>query len=67
MEGVNIMDLWNNCYGRAYPDKGYTNGVLAFKYAAFTAKELVLDSSPNMAGNLTESQKKYVWTCDWYS
>lgn len=62
-----IMDLWNNCYGRAYPAKGYTSDVNAFRYSAFTAKELVLDGSSGMAANLTETHIKNVWSWDWYS
>lgn len=62
-----IMDFWNNCYGRAYPEKGYSSGITAFRYSAFTARELVLDGSVSMADNLTESQKQSVWSWDWYS
>lgn len=62
-----IMDFWNNCYGRAYPEKGYTSGVSAFRYAAFTADELVLDGTTSMAENLTDDQKESVWEWDWYS
>ena len=63
------MDFWNNCYGRAYPEKGYTSGVVAFRYSAFTKRELVLDGtgSGNMAANLTENQKQSIWSWDWYS
>ncbi len=35
-----IMDLWNNCYGRVYPEKGYTSGITAFKAAAFTGTHI---------------------------
>lgn len=62
-----IMDFYNNCYGRAYPEKGYTSDIDAFKYSAFTAKELCLDGRSVTAGNLTEAMKKQVWTWDWYS
>lgn len=63
------MDFWNNCYGRAYPEKGYTSAVSAFRYSAFTKKELVLDGSStgNMAANLTSQQKQNIWAWDWYS
>lgn len=62
-----VMDFWNNCYGRAYPEKGYPDAVKAFSYAGFIANELVLDASGNTAGNLTEAQTKSVWAWDWYS
>lgn len=62
-----IMDLWNNCYGRAYPEKGYTNAVNAFNYAAFTKGEIVLDGKKSMAENLAERHIKSVWEWDWYS
>lgn len=62
-----IMDFWNNCYGRAYPEKGYTSAVAAFNYSAFTADELVLDGENSMAENLTEGHINSVWSWDWYS
>lgn len=62
-----IMDFWNNCFGRVYPEKGYNDAVTAFDYAAFTADELVLDGKTTMAENLTEAQRKNVWEWDWYS
>lgn len=62
-----VMDFWNNCYGCAYPEKGYPDAVKAFSYAGFIANELVLDASGNTAGNLTEAQTKSVWAWDWYS
>lgn len=60
-----IMDFWNNCYGRSYVEKGYSDGVSAFR-AALNANELVLDGIP-MAANLTQTQKRNVWSWDWYS
>lgn len=62
-----IMDFYNNCYGRSYPEKGYTSDIDAFRYSAFTAKELCLDGASVTASNLTESIKKQVWNWDWYS
>ena len=62
-----IMDLWNNCYGRAYPEKGYTDEVKAFKESAFVKKELILDGKNSMAENVTTTHKKHVWSTDWYS
>lgn len=63
-----LMDFWNNCYGRAYPERGYTSAVTAYNYSAFTANELVLDGpSGNMAANLTSTQKQSIWSWDWYS
>ena len=61
-----IMDLWNNCYGRSYPEKGYTDAGAAFEVAA-EANELVLDGTVSASSNLTEEQKQAVWNWDWYS
>lgn len=56
------MDFWNNCYGRAYCEKGYTDAIEAFRYAAFTAGDIVLDGTNYLPENLTLSQKKLVWS-----
>lgn len=63
------MDFWNNCYGRAYPAKGFPDGASAFSHSAFYRLELVLDgpSTSNMAANLTAQQKQNMWAWDWYS
>lgn len=56
-----IMDFWNNCYGRAYVQKGYSSGITAFA-AAKNAGELILYSS-----NVSNDNRWSVWDWDWYS
>lgn len=58
----NIMDLHNNCYGRAYavthPDEGYDT---SFQLAVQN-DELILDE--NDVGN---SEYQFVWQNEWYT
>jgi Holliday junction resolvase RusA-like endonuclease len=58
----NIMDLHNNCYGRAYYGKMPNAG---YKTAFYTAKnkgELILSES-----SVGDYQYKYVWQSQWYT
>jgi len=58
----NIMDLHNNCYGRAYYSKMPSAG---YKTAFYTAKnkgELILSES-----SVGDYQYKYVWQSNWYT
>lgn len=61
-----MMDFWNNCYGRAYTTPQYT-AESAYRYSAFTAKELILDGKNSTAENLTSEHKNNIWAWDWYS
>ena len=62
----NIMDLWNNCYGRAYAGENYSSASAAYT-AAKNAGELIIDGSDTMAENVTENHFYYVWDWDWYT
>lgn len=61
-EEANIMDLHNNCYGRAYavnnPDDGYDD---SFELAK-SRDELILDED-----DVGSSQYQYVWQNNWYT
>lgn len=54
----NIMDFWNNCYGRAYAEDGsYDNAVEAYE-AACEAGDLVIDAAgSNVAANVTYTNR----------
>lgn len=58
-----IMDFWNNCYGRAYPAKGYTYGIDAFR-ASLSAGELIIGPS---ATHVTSTHVQDIRDWDWYS
>lgn len=63
----NIMDLWNNCYGRAYAGYNYSSASAAYT-AAKNAGELIIDGSGTvMAANVTSDHYYCVWDWDWYT
>lgn len=63
----NIMDFWNNCYGRAYGERSYSSAISAYT-AAKNAGELIVDTSgENRSGNVTSNHFYNVWDWDWYS
>ncbi|HHW36670.1 MAG TPA: hypothetical protein GXX18_05420 [Bacillales bacterium] len=60
MDDSHIMDLTNNCVGRAYPSKSSN-----YRRAFYTAKnndELILSES-----SVTNWDYKYVWKNEWYT
>lgn len=56
-----MMDFWNNCYGRAYPAKGYSSGLSAFQ-ASRNAGEIV-----ESAWMVSPAIRSSIWSWDWYS
>ncbi len=62
----NIMDFWNNCYGRAYAAENYSSASAAYT-AAKNAGELIIDGNSVIASNVTSNHYYYVWDWDWYT
>ena len=52
------MDLWNNCYGRAYPEKGYDDYEAAFQDCTETVVRVE---------EVNEDHKWCIWAWDWYA
>ena len=52
------MDLWNNCYGRAYPEKGYDDYETAFQDCTETVVRVE---------EVNEDHKWCTWAWDWYA
>lgn len=62
----NIMDFWNNCYGRAYAAENYSSSSSAYE-AAKNAGELIIDGADDMEENVTNEHFQCVWAWDWYT
>lgn len=60
-DNSSIMDLWNNCYGRAYVERGYSTAAEAFA-AALEDGTIILSES-----ELADWQKDVVWINNWYT
>lgn len=57
-----IMDLHNNCFGRAYPERNSSQTYASAFNTALSKNELILNET-----NVVDSHYRNVWQSEWYT